>query len=189
MSHDGEQQRRNGRLHALRLVGVVLAMFAFGFALVPLYDVICDITGLNGRNPNNFVFDADAAAMTVDTSRTVTVQFLTTVNGARPWEFRPQSSSITLHPGEFVTANFFAGNREAEAKVAQAIPSVLPWNAARYVHKTACFCFERQPFDANESRDMPVVFTIDPDLPADVETITLSYTLFELTDTAWADRD
>lgn len=189
MSGAGDKLQRKGRFHVLRLVGVVLAMFAFGFALVPLYDVICDITGLNGRSANNFALrDADAA-MTVDTSRTVTVQFVTTVNGARPWDFRPQKASITLHPGEFVTANFFAGNREDAAKVAQAIPSVLPWNATRYVHKTACFCFERQPFEANESRDMPVVFTIDPGLPADVDTITLSYTLFELTDTAMADRD
>jgi cytochrome c oxidase assembly protein subunit 11 len=188
MSDTPEARRKSaGRFHALRLVGVVLAMFAFGFALVPLYDVICDITGLNGRSATSFAAREGVEAVSIDTSRTVTVEFLTTVNSSKEWDFEPKVSRMTLHPGEFVTATFFASNREGQAKVAQAIPSVLPWNATRYVHKTACFCFERQPFDANERREMPVVFTVDPDLPADVDTVIMSYTLFELTDTAKAD--
>lgn len=170
------------RFHVLRLVGTVCAMFAFGFALVPLYDVLCDITGLNGRSSTSFAASGPTAA--IDTSRTVTVEIVTTVNSGAQWGFRPKTAKLQLHPGEFVTATVIAENLVAEGKVIQAVPSVLPWNAGRHLHKTACFCFDRQPFDANQSREMPVVFTVDPELPAEVDTITLSYTLFEITDTA-----
>lgn len=180
-----EQGNKAGnRFHVLRLAGTVAAMFVFGFALVPLYDVLCDVTGLNGRSSNSFAASEAAEPARVDSSRTVTVEILTTVNSGAPWDFDAVTEQLELHPGEFVTARVLAANQEQRAKTVQAVPSVLPYKAARYVHKTACFCFDQQAFTAGQSREMPVVFTIDPELPAEVDTVTLSYTLFELTDTA-----
>lgn len=178
------RKKPRNRFHVLRLVGTVVAMFAFGFALVPLYDVLCDITGLNGRSSNGFAAAESAEPTRVDTSRTVTVEIVTTVNSGAPWDFEAVTERLELHPGEFVTARVTASNREQRAKTVQAVPSVLPYKAARYVHKTACFCFDQQPFEAGQTREMPVVFTVDPELPAEVDTVTMSYTLFELTDTA-----
>jgi cytochrome c oxidase assembly protein subunit 11 len=180
-------ERKTNRAHVLKLVGTVCAMFVFGFALVPLYDVLCDVTGLNGRSSDAFAASSEQAeGRTVDTSRSVTVEIVTTVNASAPWDFEPVTERVQLHPGEFVTARVRAVNREDRAKTVQAVPSVLPYSAARYLHKTACFCFDQQRFGASQSREMPVVFTVDPELPAEVDTITLSYTLFELTDTAAA---
>ncbi|MCK5771252.1 cytochrome c oxidase assembly protein [Algiphilus sp.] len=180
-------ERKSNRMHVLKLIGTVCAMFVFGFALVPLYDVLCDVTGLNGRSSDAFAASSErATGSAVDTSRTVTVEIVTTVNASAPWAFDAVTERIELHPGEFVTARVLAENLEQQAKTVQAVPSVLPYKAARYVHKTACFCFDQQSFGAGQSREMPVVFTVDPELPAEVDTVTMSYTLFELTDTAAA---
>lgn len=181
------KQKRNSRLHVLRLSGVVAAMFVFGFALVPLYDVLCEVTGLNGRSPSGFQSTMGEAAPAVDRSRLVTVEVLTGVNGGAPWQFQPETQRFQVHPGEFATVRVVAANPRQRGMVVQAVPSVLPWNAAKHVHKTACFCFDRQDFAAQERRAMPVVFTIDPELPPEVDTVTLSYTLFELNETAQAE--
>ena len=164
--------------HGLRLVVVVVAMFGFGFALGPIYDALCKVTGINGKT-SGMVADANALPV-VDESRTVTVLFVTTVNGGKPWEFRPEQSQVQVHPGQLTTVNFHAKNTEAHDLVAQAVPNVAPWNAAKHLHKTECFCFSNQPFKAGETKEMPVRFMIDPALPPEVDTVTLSYTFFDV---------
>jgi len=170
-----ERQRRNRR-SALRLAALTLAMFGFGFALVPLYDVFCDITGLNGKTGRVEAAAVDGAA---DLSRTVTVEFVSSVNGALGWEFSPEVTRMKVHPGQIYEANFNATNRTSHAASGQAVPSVSPNTAARYFNKTECFCFTRQDLGAGEQRRMPVRFVVDRDLPPQVHTITLSYTFFD----------
>ncbi len=164
---------------ALKLLLVVFGMFGFGFALVPLYDVICDITGLNGKTGDQYVVDE---TIEVQEDRVVTIQFLTNNNDGMPWEFRPDMRSLQVHPGDMNVATFFARNPVDGAMTAQAIPSVTPGYAAQFLHKTECFCFEQQKLAGGESIDMPVRFIIDKELPADITRITLSYTLFDITD-------
>jgi cytochrome c oxidase assembly protein subunit 11 len=177
-----EGRQRSSRQHGLRLVVVVVAMFGFGFALGPIYDALCKVTGINGKTSG---MQADANAMpAIDTSRLVTVQFVTTVNGGRNWEFRAEQAEVRVHPGQLATVNFHAKNTEGRDLVAQAVPNVAPWNAARHLHKTECFCFNNQPFKAGESKQMPVRFMLDPDLPTDVDVVTLSYTFFDVTESA-----
>ena len=176
------QAGRQGKLHSWRLLVVVVAMFGFGFALGPIYDALCKVTGINGKLSGEI---AKANAVTVvDTSRLVTVQFVTTVNGGRPWEFRAETAEIKVHPGQLTTVNFRARNTEGRELVAQAVPNVAPWNAAKHMHKTECFCFNNQLFKAGEEKQMPVRFMLDPALPADVDTVTLSYTFFDVTESA-----
>ncbi|MGQ0618762.1 MAG: cytochrome c oxidase assembly protein [Panacagrimonas sp.] len=177
MSMSG-QGAREGRRHGWRLLVVVVAMFGFGFALGPIYSAICKLTGINGKLSG---MAADAAALPlVDESRWVKVLFVTTVNGGRPWEFRAEQEEVRVHPGQLTTVNFFAKNTEDRDLVAQAVPNVAPWNAARHFKKTECFCFNNQPFKAGETKHMPVRFMLDPALPADVDTVTLSYTFFDV---------
>ena len=135
-----------------RLLLVTVAMFGFGFALVPLYNLFCDVTGLNGKtNTTAFI----PATELVDTSRNVTVQFVATNNAGMPWEFRPEVFKLTVHPGEQVQTTFFARNPRAIKMVAQAIPSVSPGRAAAYFHKTECFGFIQQALDGGAAIDMP----------------------------------
>ena len=163
------------RLLTAKLFVMVLAMFAFGYALVPLYDMFCDITGLGGRT--NTVA-ASSVNFIPDPARTVTIEFISTVNRGAPWDFRPQVTSMTVHPGDMNDAIFYAKNLSGIDLVGQAIPSVTPGKAAGYFIKTECFCFEQQPFAAGEEKDMSVRFVVDPELPGYIDTITLSYTLF-----------
>ncbi len=168
-----------------QLLLVAVAMFGFGYALVPLYGFICDITGLNGTNRGlKLEAQVDEA---VDSTRTVRVEFLTTVNNNLPWEFSASQSSLEVHPGQFHTVTFEARNLAERDYLAQATPSVVPWNAAQYVRKTECFCFSPQDFASGEHKIMPVRFLIDPALPPEVETITLSYTFFDATGLARSD--
>lgn len=177
-----ESAQREGKRHGLRLVVVVVAMFGFGFALGPIYDAICKVTGINGKT-SGMVADASALPV-VDESRLVTVQFVTTVNGGKPWKFSAEQAEVRVHPGQASTVNFTLVNTEARDVVAQAVPNVAPWNAAKHLHKTECFCFNNQPMKAGESKEMPVRFVLDPALPADVDTVTLSYTFFDVTESA-----
>jgi cytochrome c oxidase assembly protein subunit 11 len=154
-------------------------MAGFGFALVPVYNVFCDITGLNGKTDNQAAVITDSR---VDTERTITVELVATLNTAAPWEFAPKVTKIQVHPGEFYQTSFFARNLTNEALVGQAIPSVAPGLAAKHFQKIECFCFSRQAFEPGEGRDMPLTFRIDPDLSTDVSTVTLSYTFFRLED-------
>jgi cytochrome c oxidase assembly protein subunit 11 len=176
--------RKPSRAHGLRLVVVVVAMFGFGFALGPLYSAICKATGINGKYSGEQASASSATAMAVDTSRTVKVLFVTTVNGGRPWEFHSEQTSIDVHPGEAATVNFWMKNTQDHDVIAQAVPNIAPWEAAKHLKKTECFCFNNQSFKAGEGRDMPVRFVLDPELPSDVDTVTLSYTFFDVTETA-----
>jgi cytochrome c oxidase assembly protein subunit 11 len=159
------------------LVAMVFFMSGFSFALVPLYDVFCDITGLNGKTADG---PAVISSNEVDLDRTVKVQFIASLNNEAPWEFRPDVFEVKVHPGELNETFFFAKNLTSQSKVAQAVPSVAPGQAALYFHKTECFCFSEQGFKPNEGRDMPLRFMVDPELPENIETLTLSYTFFEL---------
>ncbi|MES2604532.1 MAG: cytochrome c oxidase assembly protein [Pseudomonadota bacterium] len=172
------QQSTTGKLVA-KLALTVVAMFGFGFAMVPLYDVFCEITGLNGKTGGKEVYEATTAE--IDTTRVVTVQFASTNNGAMSWEFHPMQNSIEVHPGELNEVKFFARNPSAARVVGQAVPSVSPSIGAEYLHKTECFCFTQQVLEAGESIEMPVRFFVDKALPADVNKMTLSYTLFDVT--------
>jgi cytochrome c oxidase assembly protein subunit 11 len=165
---------------ATKLVVVALAMFAFVFVvMVPLYNVLCDALGINGKTSG----EAYTAGQTrVDESRTVTIQFVATNNEGMPWEFGPSTTAMKVHPGAVNDTVFYARNPLPQAMVAQAIPSVSPARAAEYFHKTECFCFNQQPLDGDSAADMPLQFIIDQDLPRDIRTITLSYTIFDVTD-------
>ena len=177
-----ETGRKGARRGSWKLAVVVLFMFGFGFALVPLYGAICQLTGLNGKNTGMLV--ASNIKERVDSNRIVKVQFLTTVNGGRVWSFSADQPQIEVHPGKLYTVYFDAQNQQDKEVVGQAVPSVAPWNAAKHLHKTECFCFSQQPFKAGEAKHMPVRFMLDPELPADVDTVTLSYTFFDVTELA-----
>lgn len=166
----------NHRRLALKLVGAVVGMFCFGFALVPLYDVICDITGLNGKTGGRYV----DAAQVADTRRKVTVQFTTSNNESMPWVFRPLQQSVEVHPGQKTQVRFLAINNTAHKMTAQAVPSVAPFSAAQYLHKTECFCFQQQTLAPGEAIEMPLIFFVDREIPERVDKLTLSYTLFNL---------
>ncbi len=162
-----------------KLLALAVAMFLFAvFVLPPLYDLFCEITGIGGRTGGVY----EAVEVKVDTSRQVEVQFVAANNAQMPWDFYPLEHSVVVHPGESRAVNFFAHNKTGEDMTGQAIPSVLPNNAADYFHKTACFCFDNQPLAAGEQAELGVVFILDPDLPDNVNTVTLSYTLFDITD-------
>lgn len=165
----------NARVIGWCLAGVV-GMFAFGFALVPLYEVFCDITGINGKTGGRY---EGAVTTEVDEKRTVKVQFIAQNGPGMPWIFRPQQSSITVHPGEPTHVTFFAENRTAQPMTAQAIPSLSPSQGTLFFHKTECFCFNQQTLAAGESIDMPLVFIVDRALPEEIRTLTLSYTLYD----------
>lgn len=175
------QTRQQARRHTGRLAVVVLAMFGFGFALGPLYSAICEATGLNGKMQ---LATADVNNVVVDANRWVNVEFVTTVNGGGPMRFAATQNRLRVHPGELATVEFIAQNNETHDIIAQAVPNIAPWNAAKYLRKTECFCFNQQAFAAGEEKRMPMRFLLDPDLPPEVGTVTLSYTFFDVTELA-----
>ena len=162
-----------------KLLLVVVAMFGFGFALVPLYDVFCDITGLNGKTNGTAVA---YTATGIDKSRLIKVQFITRNAQGIPWKFEPVINEITVHPGEMKLVSFYAKNNAAHDIIGQAVPSVSPGLAANYFHKIECFCFTQQPLKAAEEVEMTLQFYIDLELPEDINTLTLSYTLYDITE-------
>ncbi len=176
-----ERKRLHARLIA-KLGLVVVGMFGFGFAMVPLYDVFCDLTGLNGKTGRMAVQDVEAQE--IDENRTVTVQFVANLNQSMHWEFQPADTELRVHPGRLYTTSFYARNKAGHDMIGRAIPSVAPGQAALHFKKTECFCFRRQAFEAGEGRDMPVRFMVDTKLPEGIETITLAYTFFDVTETA-----
>jgi cytochrome c oxidase assembly protein subunit 11 len=168
---------RSGNGHLFRrLLVVAVAMFGFGYAMVPLYKAICEVTGINILTPR----DADAKDIArnsqVDASRLVTIEF--DANQRGPWRFRPVKSSMQVHPGELYEATYWAKNESGRAIVGNAAPSFTPSLASRYFNKTECFCFTQQMLRAGEQKLMPVRFIVDPALPADVTTLTLSYRFY-----------
>lgn len=172
---NSEQQKSENRSLVGRLLIMTVAMFGFGFALVPLYDVFCQITGFGGRTNT----EAVAAEEAPNLNREIRVEFVTTVNSYAPFEFGADLDSMTVHPGKMYFATFTAKNMTEDDKIAQAVPSVAPVAAAEHFVKIECFCFNSQEFAANEEKAMPLQFIVDPDLPEYVDTITLQYTFFD----------
>ena len=169
-------QRHNKML--LKTVGIVALMTAFTFAMVPLYNVFCEITGINGKV---LVSKELYETVEVDPSRTVTVELVTTISRGMPWQFKTMTRRMEVHPGELNEVMFYAKNISSETITGQAVPSVAPSQASFYVSKTECFCFDQQTLTAGQEIDMPMKFYIDPDLPESVHTVTMSYVLFNAT--------
>lgn len=160
-----------------RLLLAVTVMFGFGFALVPIYDVMCQAFGINGKTAGAY-----SGSQQVDAARTVRVQFLATNAAGMVWSFAPQQDELSVHPGASNQMLFVAHNPTDRPMTAQAIPSVAPSKAAAYFHKTECFCFTQQVLQPGERIEMPVRFIVDRDLPADVRHLTLGYTLFDISE-------
>ena len=159
-----------------KLIVIAVLMFGFGYALVPMYRKICELTGINVLSAADRV--SQPANTQVDMSRVITVEF--DANSHGPWRFRPTVSSLKVHPGEMTQVTYEVVNTQARTVNAQAIPSYAPQQAAAFFKKVECFCFTQQTLLPNQAKQMPVVFFIDPKLPRDVTTITLSYTFFEV---------
>jgi len=166
-----------------KLAVVAVGMFAFGYALIPLYRTICEVTGINVLSRAELDVPGTSAPVApantqVDTSRTLTVEFEANARGV--WEFKPAVRSVQVHPGELATVMYEFRNVQPRRVVAQAIPSYAPGQAAPHFHKLQCFCFQQHTLEPGESKQWPVAFVIDPKLSKDVKTITLSYTFFEV---------
>jgi len=160
-----------------RLIGVVVAVFILTFSLVPLYRLACE--KVFGIRLDNRPSQSQPSAAPAASARLVTVEFDGAVNSRLPWAFQPQVQRMQVTPGQLYDAQFLARNEGKRAIVGNAVPSVAPARASQYFIKTECFCFTAQTLDPGESRQMPVRFMLDPDLPADVSTVTLSYTFFK----------
>jgi cytochrome c oxidase assembly protein subunit 11 len=159
-----------------KLLAIALGAFGFGFALVPLYNVLCSVTGYGDQTK---LLQRVKAIEHPDPSRTVTIEFLADVASSGGWDFRPVVRTIEVHPGQLYSAQFTAHNLTGHASVAQAVPNIAPSMVAAYFHKTECFCFSPQHFTLNEERKMPVRFIVDPALPKHVDRITLAYTFYD----------
>jgi cytochrome c oxidase assembly protein subunit 11 len=166
---------RNRRLMK-KLLLLTLAMFGFGFAMIPFYKTLCEVAGINQ------LIKADAAPVNsqIDSSRELTLELDANLRDGLPWRFKPLHGSIKVHPGQMVRVDYELENLSGRSMSGQAIPSFGPINAAQYFRKLECFCFKKQTIAAGEKRVMPVVFVVDRKLPADMNTVTLSYTFFEV---------
>jgi cytochrome c oxidase assembly protein subunit 11 len=182
----------------IKLFIVIAIAFAFGFAMVPLYDVFCQVTGLNGKTsgakPGSLGIagisrPVTATPSSIDSSRTVTVEFMGTVMPGLPWEMTPLTPSLDLHPGELHQAKFRVHNLSDKTIVGQAIPSVSPGMAAQHFEKLDCFCFAQQTLAPGETREMPLTFIVKPELDKDIRTITLAYAFFIVADTKSATKN
>jgi cytochrome c oxidase assembly protein subunit 11 len=168
--------RRENRNMTWKLLAIAAGSFGFGFALVPLYNVLCSVTGYGDQAK---LLQKVSAIEHPQPNRTVTVEFMADVASAGGWEFRPVVRTIQVHPGELYTVQFYAHNLTGRDTVAQAVPNIAPSEVAAYFHKTECFCFAPQHFKLNEGRNMPVRFIIDPALPSTIDMITLAYTFYD----------
>ena len=177
MNANGPPRRENRRLTGKLLV-FVAGSFAFGFALVPLYRVLCQITGFGDQKLLAVAVSATNIGAT-DVARDVTVEFVATLPTVGNWEFRPSQPTLRVHPGQLYAASFVARNLTGHDTVAQAVPSIAPGQAASWFHKTECFCFTPQAFRRGEERVLPVRFFLDRALPASIDRITLSYTFYD----------
>ena len=165
----------------LKLFSVTVLMFGFGYLLVPIYDVFCDLTGLNGKLESSA---EQTQSFAVIADRSVTLEMVTALNEQRPLLFKAKKSKLKVHPGKYYTVEFYAENKTNRQLHVRAIPSVTPGLAAEYLEKTECFCFTEQVFEPHEQRVMPVRFVIKPDFPERYNTLTLAYTFFDLTETS-----
>lgn len=162
----------------VKLLAIVVTMFAFVFVvMVPLYNVLCDQLGINGKTAGRY----QVKESIVDSSREITIQFVANNNEGMPWLFNPAVRVMKVHPGGVNNTIFYAKNPLSVNMIAQAIPSISPSRAAEFFHKTECFCFRQQTLAAGAEANMPLQYIVDQDLPEDIKTITLSYTLFDVT--------
>ena len=188
---EAPQETNVHRALTLKLLGFALGSFAFGFALVPLYDVLCAATGFNGKTAGSpgqtrggfslggFGAGSDNAAPSrIDRSRTVTVEFTGTVMPGLPWDMRPLTFSLELHPGEMQMVKYLVRNTSDWPITGQAVPSVTPGQAAQHFDKIECFCFSQQTLAPGESREMPLTFIVKPEIDQDIRHVTLSYAFF-----------
>lgn len=172
------RDQRNGAVVAKSVVGVI-AMFCFAvFVMPPLYDMFCEALGIGPYSASKY----EGTVSTVDESRTVKVQFIATNQATMPWDFEPDTFEVRVNPGQPTKVTYYVKNKTPRNMVAQAIPNVVPASATEYFHKTECFCFDQQPLKAGEEAHMPLVFIVDRDLPKSINTITLSYSIFDVTD-------
>ncbi len=169
-------QPRNNKKLVIKLLWLVVAATLFGFALVPLYNVLCSVTGLNGKTNNT----ADLNKTVVDKNRDVVVEFTSTVMPGLGWDFYPEKNRIIVHPGQVETVNFLAKNVTNQAVVGQAVPSVSPGQASLHLKKIECFCFQHQELKPGESKVMPLRFYVSPSLPENIGTVTLSYAFYSI---------
>lgn len=179
-------RKTNNKRTVLTLALVTVLMFGFAFAMVPLYRLVCSVAGWNSISTNSA--DALAAVETATSStegteetaaRDIKVQFDATINGNVAWEFKPNVRSVTVKPGEKTTISYYVKNHSDKTVVTQSIPGITPWQANKHFKKIECFCFETQTLQAGEAVDMTLQFVVDPDLPDDINTITLSYTIMD----------
>ena len=178
MSSAGSDKKAN-RNTVTRLAVLAVGMFVFAvWVMPPIYTLFCEITGLNGKTSGR----VEAVEAEVDTSRVVTVQFVAVNNENMAWDFKPEVFSLKVHPGEAVTTFFNAHNPTDRVMVGQAVPSMVPYNATDYFHKTECFCFNRQALGPGERAELGLQFIVDQSIPKAVKTITLSYSLFDVTE-------
>ncbi len=173
------QKQANTRL-TVKLVFAVVAMFGFGYALVPLYDVMCEALGINGKTST--VAAPQPHGLSPDFSRTIEVELMAHVPAGMPWQLQPKQHSITVHPGQVIQTTYEIKNLSQNDIIAQAVPSVSPGLAANHFNKVECFCFTRQPLKAGQSAELGLVFYIEPDIPDSIHTLTLAYTLFDITE-------
>jgi cytochrome c oxidase assembly protein subunit 11 len=178
---DPAQQRRANRSLTKRLLVMTAGSFAFGWALVPLYNVLCKATGIGNAEAKS---GKSVVTESVDPNRVVTIEFMAEPASVGSFEFRPEVASMQIHPGKLYDTRFYAKNLTLAASVAQAVPSISPTGTAKYFHKTECFCFSPQKFAVGEGRDMPVRFIVDPQLPSNVDKLTLAYTFYDTTQSA-----
>ena len=176
-------RKTNNKRTVLTLALVTVLMFGFAFAMVPLYRLVCSVAGWNSISTNSA--EALAAVKTTASNteeaaaRDIKVQFDATINGNVAWEFRPNVRSVTVKPGEKTTISYYVKNHSDKTVVTQSIPGITPWQAAKHFKKIECFCFDTQTLQAGEAVDMTLQFVVDTDLPDDISTITLSYTIMD----------
>ena len=176
----GSKKRANRKLVRTLLL-MTAGSFAFGWALIPLYDVLCRAAGIGNAEAKS---GKSVVEESVDPNREVTIEFVAEPASVGSFDFRPKVASMRIHPGKLYDAEFYAKNLTNEASVAQAVPSISPTGTAKYFHKTECFCFSPQKFGAGEGRDLPVRFIVDPQLPSTVDKLTLAYTIYDTTQSA-----
>ena len=174
--------KKNAKLARILLL-VAVGMFGFGYALVPIYDVLCEWKWIERDRPDA-IKQVPIATYSVDLNREITVEFLTTLNESTPMEFHAEKRQLKVHPGEYNTVNFYAKNKTDKVLVARAIASFSPAVTSRYFEKIECFCFSEQTFQPKEAKIMPMRFVINPELPESYKTITLSYTFFDNTESS-----
>jgi cytochrome c oxidase assembly protein subunit 11 len=171
-------RRRANRKLIVGLLVMTACSFAFGWALIPIYDVFCRAVGIGNAEAKAGV---ETAIEAPDPNREVTIEFVTSPASVGSYEFRAKVGSMKIHPGKLYDTSFYAKNLTTVASVAQAVPSISPAGTSKYFHKTECFCFSPQKFGAGEGRDMPVRFIVDPQLPANIDRLTLAYTFYDTT--------